>query len=167
MESRTAIINCNVTGFGPSLFVNNPMCEPQTRYYILNVLDENDESFAYSHTFMQVTGPNVTNSACAYLHAVDGTITTSVPTTPASAYAFILTPSSGSVVHTDFITGTIIFKVDQTGSVRLHPMTKAQRNSLPDTPVTAGAMVFQSDNTPGLRMFNGTHWVRFTETNDD
>ena len=43
-------------------------------------------------------------------------------------------------------------------------VTKAQRNAL--TGAVAGAAVFQSDNTPGLRVFNGTNWVRFTETID-
>ena len=43
-------------------------------------------------------------------------------------------------------------------------VTKAQRNAL--TGLVAGMGVFQSDNTPGLRVFNGANWVRFTETID-
>ena len=43
-------------------------------------------------------------------------------------------------------------------------VTKAQRNAL--TGVLAGSAVFQSDNTPGLRVFNGTNWVRFSEIID-
>ena len=41
---------------------------------------------------------------------------------------------------------------------------RAERDGL--TGLTAGAAIFQTDNTPGLRVFNGANWVRFTETND-
>jgi sulfur relay (sulfurtransferase) complex TusBCD TusD component (DsrE family) len=43
-------------------------------------------------------------------------------------------------------------------------LTKAQRDAL-DSPV-AGLEIFQSDHTPGKRVFNGTAWMRFTETAD-
>jgi hypothetical protein len=44
-------------------------------------------------------------------------------------------------------------------------MTKAQRNAIPSP--AAGLMIFQTDNTPGLRTFNGSNWVRYTETTDN
>jgi len=31
----------------------------------------------------------------------------------------------------------------------------------------AGTMIFQTDNIPGLRVFDGTNWMRFSETNDN
>jgi hypothetical protein len=34
------------------------------------------------------------------------------------------------------------------------------------TALAAGTMIFQTDNTPGLRVWNGTNWMRFTETID-
>lgn len=43
-------------------------------------------------------------------------------------------------------------------------MTKAERDAIA-SPV-AGMMVYQTDNTPGLRVYNGTNWMRFTETAD-
>lgn len=43
-------------------------------------------------------------------------------------------------------------------------MTKAQRDAIA-SPV-AGMAVYQIDNTPGLRVYNGTNWIRFTETAD-
>lgn len=43
-------------------------------------------------------------------------------------------------------------------------MTKAQRDAI-SSPV-AGLVIFQTDNTPGLRTYNGTNWVRYTETID-
>ena len=43
-------------------------------------------------------------------------------------------------------------------------MTQAQRNAIA-TPV-AGMAVYQTDAVPGLRVYNGTNWMRFTETAD-
>jgi hypothetical protein len=31
---------------------------------------------------------------------------------------------------------------------------------------TPGMVVYQTDNTPGIRIWNGTNWMRFTETAD-
>lgn len=43
--------------------------------------------------------------------------------------------------------------------------TLAEREAL-GTDLAAGAMIFQTDNTPGLRVWNGANWMRFTETID-
>ncbi|MGH8003551.1 MAG: hypothetical protein ACRECJ_02350, partial [Limisphaerales bacterium] len=43
-------------------------------------------------------------------------------------------------------------------------MTKTERDAIA-SPV-AGMMIYQTDNTPGLRVHNGTNWMRFTETAD-
>lgn len=43
-------------------------------------------------------------------------------------------------------------------------VTKAQRNAI--AAPAAGLIVYQTDNIPGLRVYNGTNWVRFTETID-
>jgi len=43
-------------------------------------------------------------------------------------------------------------------------MTKGQRNAI--TSDVAGMVIFQTDLTPGLRVYNGTNWMRFTETVD-
>ena len=48
--------------------------------------------------------------------------------------------------------------------VVLPRMTKAQRDLIA-SPV-AGMAVYQIDNTSGLRVYNGTNWMRFTETAD-
>jgi len=42
-------------------------------------------------------------------------------------------------------------------------MTKAARDALT---LSAGLVIYQTDNTPGLRVCNGTNWMRFTETID-
>jgi len=46
----------------------------------------------------------------------------------------------------------------------LSRMTKAQRDLIA-SPV-AGLAIYQTDNTPGIRVYNGTNWMRFTETTD-
>ena len=51
-----------------------------------------------------------------------------------------------------------------TQGVLLPRMTKTQRDAIA-SPV-AGTAVYQTDNTPGLRVYNGTNWMRFTETAD-
>ncbi len=43
-------------------------------------------------------------------------------------------------------------------------MTKTQRDAIASP--TAGMVVYQNDNTPGLRTYNGTNWMRYTETAD-
>jgi len=43
-------------------------------------------------------------------------------------------------------------------------MTKVERDAIA-SPV-AGMMIYQTDNMPGLRVYNGTNWMRFTETAD-
>jgi len=47
---------------------------------------------------------------------------------------------------------------------KLASMTKSERDALSSPP--AGFMIYQTDNTPGLRVRNGSAWVRFTETTD-
>jgi hypothetical protein len=48
-----------------------------------------------------------------------------------------------------------------TKGLLLPRMTRAQRNAIV-TPV-AGLMIYQTDLTPGLRVYNGTNWMRYTE----
>ena len=43
-------------------------------------------------------------------------------------------------------------------------MTKVQRDAIASP--TAGMVVYQNDNTPGLRTYNGTNWMRYTELAD-
>lgn len=51
-----------------------------------------------------------------------------------------------------------------TKGVVLPRMTQAQRNAIA-TPV-AGMAIYQTDAVPGLRVYNGTNWMRLTETAD-
>lgn len=54
--------------------------------------------------------------------------------------------------------------VSTTKGVAFPKMTRAQRNAIV-LPII-GLMIFQSDFTPGLRVYNGTNWMRFSEIID-
>jgi len=43
-------------------------------------------------------------------------------------------------------------------------MTKTQRDAIASP--ASGLTIYQTDNTPGIRVYNGTNWMRFTETAD-
>lgn len=63
------------------------------------------------------------------------------------------------------ITPSAALEVTSTTQGLLLPrMTKTQRDAI-GSPV-AGLAVYQTDNTPGLRVYNGTNWMRYTETAD-
>lgn len=51
-----------------------------------------------------------------------------------------------------------------TQGVLLPRMTKTQRDAI-TTPI-AGLAIYQTDNTPGLRIYNGSNWMKYTETAD-
>lgn len=63
---------------------------------------------------------------------------------------------------------TSILDVSSTTSGFLPPrMTKAQRDAINGgVNIPIGTVIYQTDNTPGLRVYNGSNWMRFTETAD-
>ncbi len=65
-----------------------------------------------------------------------------------------LTPNAGAILD-----------VTSTTRAFLPPrMTKTQRDAIASP--TAGMVIYQTDNTPGLRVRNGSNWMRYTETAD-
>lgn len=63
------------------------------------------------------------------------------------------------------ITADAILDLQSTSKAFMPPrMTKTQRDAISSP--SAGMMVYQTDNTPGLRTYNGTNWMRYTETAD-
>lgn len=78
-------------------------------------------------------------------------------------------PTTGNIMlqnggtYTD-ISSSILTLTSTTKAFTLTRMTQAQRNAIA-SPV-AGMMIYQTDATPGLRVYNGTNWMRFTETID-
>ena len=65
--------------------------------------------------------------------------------------------------YTD-VPSALVVITSTTQGFLLPRMTKAQRDAI-STPV-AGLSVYQTDNTPGLRVYNGTNWIKYTETTD-
>lgn len=59
---------------------------------------------------------------------------------------------------------SILDVASTTKGVVIPRMTKAQRDAIA-SPVN-GMMIYQTDNTPGLRVRNGTNWMKFTEATD-
>lgn len=51
-----------------------------------------------------------------------------------------------------------------TQGFQLPRMTKVQRNAISSPGI--GLAIFQTDNIPGLRVYNGTNWIKYTETID-
>lgn len=58
-----------------------------------------------------------------------------------------------------------VLDVKSTTSGMLPPrMTKTQRDAIVSPP--NGSTIYQTDNTPGIRVWNGTNWMKYTETAD-
>lgn len=53
-----------------------------------------------------------------------------------------------------------------TQGVLLPRMTKAERNAITVTIDDAGLAIYQTDNTPGLRVYNGVNWIKYSESTD-
>lgn len=51
-----------------------------------------------------------------------------------------------------------------TKGLLLPRMTKNQRNAISNP--TEGLAIYQTDNTPGLRVYNGTNWIKYNESVD-
>jgi hypothetical protein len=79
--------------------------------------------------------------------------------------ALMCTTSGRAAIGTDTPHASALLTLSSTTRGLLLPrMTKTQRDAISSP--AAGLALFQTDNAPGLRCFNGTNWVRYTETND-
>mgnify|MGYP003494452574 FL=1 len=82
----------------------------------------------------------------------------------------ILVPASGGRVGFGTITPNSKAMLDLTSTTQgfLPPrMTKAERTAMGLTTAHAGMVIYQTDNTPGLRVWNGANWMKFTEAADN
>lgn len=77
------------------------------------------------------------------------------------------TPTTGGALSVGITAPAASAILDLTSTAKgllIPRMTKTQRDAI-SSPAT-GLMIYQTDNTPGLRVYNGTNWMRFTETAD-
>jgi hypothetical protein len=104
--------------------------------------------------YAQASGSGGTNNYALFLNATGATNNYALVTTSGNIGFGTNTPSSTAIVEISSTTQGLL----------LPRMTKTQRDAI-GSPV-AGLMVYQTDNTPGLRVYNGTNWMRYTETAD-
>ncbi len=99
---------------------------------------------------------------------IDGTINTEVVhVNVAEKYINLDEHAQGYSVKigTQSVSDCAVLKVESTTQGILLPrMTKVQRGLIISP--EPGLAIYQTDNTPGLRVFNGINWVRYTETTD-
>ena len=85
-------------------------------------------------------------------------------TTGGSGNFSVYFPLDDGVTMTTRVNGQ---SANTTGNIdfyQLKSVTKTQRDAIASP--QPGMIVYQSDNTPGLRVYNGTNWMKFTETID-
>jgi len=148
------------TGASFEADINNNGCSIYARRFYRNSAGEDKES-----RVSYVVTPG-TNDCFFYGQAGDNFLYEFRPCTDSSTHCYSF---NSNTKHTQghllqvANSGTNVFKVGVSGEIVLTPMTKAMRSGL--TPAS-GMMIFQQDAIPGLRVYNGTNWVRYTETND-
>jgi hypothetical protein len=103
--------------------------------------------------YSNLTGAN-TNNYGLYVNVTTATNQYAIVTSSGRSGFGTITPSDKAIVE----------MASTTQGFLLPRMTKAQRDAITSPP--AGLMVYQTDNTPGLRVYNGTNWMRYTETAD-
>ncbi|MFA4853576.1 MAG: collagen-like protein, partial [Bacteroidales bacterium] len=86
------------------------------------------------------------------------------PTGATSNYAAIFNGGNVGIGTTTPGASNLLELASTTKGFVLPRMTKAERDAI--TLKVAGMIIYQTDDTPGLRVYNGTNWVRFTETID-
>lgn len=76
-----------------------------------------------------------------------------------------ITAVGSAVIGGTSINANSVLDVQSTTKAFMPPrMTKTQRDAIASP--AASMVVYQTDNTPGLRTYNGTNWMRYTETAD-
>jgi hypothetical protein len=78
---------------------------------------------------------------------------------------FVFNHAGGVTLAVTDVNGAVDIQ-STTKGLYLPRMTKTQRDAIPVTAASFGLAVYQTDNTPGLRVYNGTNWMRYTETID-
>jgi len=113
-----------------------------------------------------MTAANTTNTAGGSVRIYGGAKSTTGTVDGSVILAYTGSAQRGAVVvgGGTVTAGSVLADFQSTTkAVILTRMTKTQRDAM--TPAD-GMIIYQTDNTPGLRVYNGTNWMRFTETAD-
>lgn len=134
---------------GPVFVVGNVTANTTTKY------DWSGRSVMRSASDGTITFQN--QAETGFTQQNYGGNTATFPAVALSSAGLIVRGADGNQSLTNFV---------QTSQFRLVGMTKAQRDALSNPAPVAGTVIYQTDNTPGLRTFDGTNWKRYTETTD-
>lgn len=164
-ECHAAFANICLGGFGPQLKLINPLVE-SCEYRLLHSLNVDGEDFSRT-SIISMTGRTTGTNGTGYIAVNTGAVTGTSPYNESAVNELVMeTPPGGFNFYCNIGAGELqVLSLDSSGAAKLPSLTKTARNALGGA--TAGYAIYQTTNTPGLRVFNGTHWVRFTETNDD
>ncbi len=101
----------------------------------------------------------ITETAGAVTAVADPVFSATLPADVGDVIHYTLATSDGSGGVRQSHSGPLVWESDP-----LPPLTKTERDALA-SPATR-MMIYQTTDTPGLRVYNGTNWMRFTETAD-
>lgn len=182
--SGAATTGTNNTGFGASVLSGNTTGYNNVAhgYNSLNANTTGYQNFAggagasltnttgYNNTVVGansgggiVTGFNNTIVG-ANVTGLLGTLSNSVIIADGSGNQRINVDATGNVGLGTTTPGAALDVTSITKGALLPRMTKTQRNAITAPPV--GSIIYQIDLTPGLRVWNGTNWMKYTESAD-
>lgn len=110
-----------------------------------------------------VTGANNTVLG-ANVNGLPGTLTNTVIIADGSGNQRITINAAGDVGMGNTTPAAALDVTSITKGALLPRMTKAQRNAITSAPI--GSIIYQLDFIPGLRVWNGINWMRYTEFTD-
>ena len=182
--SGSATTGTNNTGFGASVLSGNTTGANNAAigFNSLNANTTGYQNFA-GGTNASLTNTTGYNNTVVGANSGQGIVTGYNNTIIGANVTGLLGTLSNNVIIADGL-GNQRINIDATGNVGLGTitpaaaldvtsitkgallprMTKAQRNAITTPPV--GSIVYQLDNLPGLRVWNGTNWMRYTEVTD-
>ena len=182
--SGSATTGTNNTGFGASVLSGNTTGVNNASYGFnsLNANTTGSQNFAGGAAAL-LTNTTGYNNTVVGANSGGGIVTGFNNTILGANVTGLLGTLSNNVIIADGL-GNQRINVDATGNVGvgtvtpeaaldvssvtkgalLPRMTLAQRNAITTPPV--GSIIYQLDNIPGLRVWNGTNWMRSTEVAD-
>ena len=170
--SRLTVMNSGRIGIGistsPCLLSNSA-----TTYFDATGRGVDASSFLWNSTGAAYSGiisnsdPNSSASALLTKIASTNPVAFSILANVPSGDAFGVTGTGqvfvGTSTNPNVITGALEI-TSTTKGVVLPRMTKTQRNAI--VGAVAGTIIYQTDNSMGLRCFNGSNWVKYAEILD-